>query len=643
MADTLGDHLDSRDAELFVGRGSEVDRLSALLDDDPDSSIAYVHGPGGVGKSALLRALSRRACERRWITHRVDGRDLGPSTEDLDRTVDAIEADMPTLLVLDSFEQMATLAPHLRRHVLPDLPTTTRVVIGSRRPPDPGWRSDGWDGVMTVMPIATLDSRTAERLLRARGVTDPTSIRTLLQWADGLPLALTIAADAASTDPSFATSGDIDAELAVALLGELVDDDDLGRFAASGVAVAAIAKRVDAPMLAAVLPDAGPEGFDWLARRGFVEHQGDAVVLHERAAAAVRWQMRRQYPEREHVLRRRIVEHLVERIHHGEPWLVVDLPFLIHDPAVRYALGAESREITSDRVRDGDLRALRLATERRGQPWFDTLDRWIEDAPDHVIVLRSAHDVAGAGVCLTPGWAPPWSDDDPVTASWFAAMRTGALPGHDAVYLRASVDVFSPPGSTESDVSKVGNAELLRRTRTPNPRWMVVLVAEGNDRMDAFLDAMGYRTVDGLGYRESGASFRTVVRDLGPGGLAGAMRELVLADIGITAPTPADCTHDVREALRAFHDPVVLARSALAHGASVDARADSVRSLIAANLDVAFGVDGDGRLQRSVLELGYLDPAGGHTVAAQALHLSRSTYFRRLARATDQLAQVITS
>jgi hypothetical protein len=61
------------------------------------------------------------------------------------------------------------------------------------------------------------------------------------------------------------------------------------------------------------------------------------------------------------------------------------------------------------------------------------------------------------------------------------------------------------------------------------------------------------------------------------------------------------------------------------------------------SLEVAFGLDDDGRLQRSVLELGYLDPDGGHTVAAQSLHLSRSTYFRRLSRATGQLSQVITA
>jgi hypothetical protein len=238
---------------------------------------------------------------------------------------------------------------------------------------------------------------------------------------------------------------------------------------------------------------------------------------------------------------------------------------------------------------------------------------------------------------------PDWSDDDPVAASWFAAMRNGDLPDHDAVYLRASVDVFSPPDSAVSDVGTVGNAELLRRTRTPNPRWITVLAAEGNDRMDAFLDAMGYRTVPGLGYRESGTSFRTVVRDLGPGGLAGAMRELVLADLGLAPATPSKRSGDVVDVLRCFHDPVALARSPLARGASIDARADSVRELIMSSLEVAFGLDDDGRLQRSVLELGYLDPDGGHTVAARSLHLSRSTYFRRLSRATGQLSQVITA
>jgi hypothetical protein len=68
-------------------------------------------------------------------------------------------------------------------------------------------------------------------------------------------------------------------------------------------------------------------------------------------------------------------------------------------------------------------------------------------------------------------------------------------------------------------------------------------------------------------------------------------------------------------------------------------RAESVRALVRGAVQQAFGDTPDQRLLRRVLERGYLDPAPNHELAADELHLSRSTYFRRLRQASDQLAR----
>jgi hypothetical protein len=57
VAETLRTRLISRDAARFVGRVEELARLDALLVDDPPVSVVLIHGPAGVGKSALLPRL----------------------------------------------------------------------------------------------------------------------------------------------------------------------------------------------------------------------------------------------------------------------------------------------------------------------------------------------------------------------------------------------------------------------------------------------------------------------------------------------------------------------------------------------------------------------------------------------------------
>ena len=97
----------------------------------------------------------------------------------------------------------------------------------------------------------------------------------------------------------------------------------------------------------------------------------------------------------------------------------------------------------------------------------------------------------------------------------------------------------------------------------------------------------------------------------------------------------------VREALRNLRVPYELAQSPLASGRGVAERAASVRALIAGALEHAFGDTFDERLLEQVLVRGYLDPAPSHEHAAAELHLSRSTYFRRLKAASDRVARCL--
>ena len=82
----------------------------------------------------------------------------------------------------------------------------------------------------------------------------------------------------------------------------------------------------------------------------------------------------------------------------------------------------------------------------------------------------------------------------------------------------------------------------------------------------------------------------------------------------------------------------MLAASPLAHGLRAAERVESVRALLRSAVAAEFGTSSAERLLRTVLERGYLDPEGGHERAALELNVSRATYFRRLATASERIS-----
>ena len=132
MRETLGGRVAARDAARFVGRTAELARLEGLVEHEPPLSVVLLHGPGGVGKSALMRELARRAGALGATTVAVEARELAPLADELDRAFAPAMAARRPLVLLDSWERLAALDGHLRRHVLPRLPADALVVIASR-------------------------------------------------------------------------------------------------------------------------------------------------------------------------------------------------------------------------------------------------------------------------------------------------------------------------------------------------------------------------------------------------------------------------------------------------------------------------------------------------------------------------------
>ena len=79
-APRLADRMAAAWRGRFVGRMTELETFRrALLADEPPFAVLHVFGPGGVGKSTLLREFARLAVDLgRPVVH-LDGRNVDPS------------------------------------------------------------------------------------------------------------------------------------------------------------------------------------------------------------------------------------------------------------------------------------------------------------------------------------------------------------------------------------------------------------------------------------------------------------------------------------------------------------------------------------------------------------------------------------
>ncbi|HEX2128439.1 MAG TPA: ATP-binding protein, partial [Solirubrobacterales bacterium] len=156
---TVGERLREERRSRFVGREAELELVRQALD-EPDRSftVLFIHGPGGVGKTALMRAIADLCESEGAPAIRLDLRSIEPSPPafrnalaellEAPGNVDIaglLQAAGPRVLMLDTYESAGALDPWLRDRFLPTLPAHTFVVIAGRGGPDRQWLADpGW-------------------------------------------------------------------------------------------------------------------------------------------------------------------------------------------------------------------------------------------------------------------------------------------------------------------------------------------------------------------------------------------------------------------------------------------------------------------------------------------------------------------
>lgn len=668
----LGDRVAAARARAFVGRAAEREAFRAALAGEAEAPpVLFVHGPGGIGKSALLHRLSLDATAAGRTVVRVDGART-PADADGRRDVfrEVLDAPAPVLLV-DSLERCTGLEEWLRDGFLPDVPRDAVVVMASRTPPQPGWTTDpGWATCARTMRLPALNAEEAATVLRDQDVPPPLRA-PVREFAGGHPLALSLVAAAARTggEAWWSLDGGVSRRLTAVLYHRLVGGLPTEQHRRA-LRVAALAGTVTEELLRAELDGgAAARSFAWLRAQPWVTAVGCGLLLDEVVRNTVEQDARWNDPEGFAALHERLHHHLVERIRTVPPDRASDAAGALHrlyrgiavpPPAhERSAPGGHEDEACG--TVDGAT-VLGLIEDREGPESAEVARFWLHHRPEAFRVRRpfpyGSPEACSAWLRLT---AYEGEAADPVVAAvWDHVRRHGPLRAGE----RISVARFHAGPHEERDASSAVVPALrglvAETVRDGGPAWVFFVlpddgVWDGSLRRHGLLPTEHRWDAGGVPQRLFARDTRVFPASAWLRGLLhsvsgeGDGREpgdpvdgagLVRADEARTATgvlSEREFADAVAAGLRALRRPSELALNPLRHSRVVAAGNGDLAAVLLATVDrLAEERGGHGPHRAAVAA--FVEGTAPHKAAADRLGVSLSTYRRHLRTAVARVS-----
>src|SRR5438270_2124042 len=342
----VSEAVSQREQALFVGRHRELATFRQWLLADPQlPELLSISGPGGVGKTTLLRAVRRLALELGRPVTIVDGRDFpgtprgllaaltGSRRAVLNEVVARLNESQP-LVLIDTFEEMSSLGAYLQDVLLPRLDTRVKIVVAGRHPPSLTWpRADSLLAMMRPLPLEGLSPSESLDYLARRGIKEPELAGKVAGTAGGNPLALSLATDLVLQFDVRDFTAAPEWHLVVRSLAERLLHDIKDAELREVLEACAVVHQFDVPTLEAVSGRRDVSAaFNQLCRLSIIKPSEHGLQLHDdvrrHLAADLSWRQ----PQRYNLLRSRALAYYRERLRAAaiaeREWLVAECFFL---------------------------------------------------------------------------------------------------------------------------------------------------------------------------------------------------------------------------------------------------------------------------------------------------------------------------
>ncbi|MGI5499213.1 ATP-binding protein [Lentzea sp. CA-135723] len=640
---SFGDTLRELRRRSFTGRADEVAVFGDALG---GPGVVFVHGPGGVGKSALLDAFADVAGEKGFDLIRADARHLA-----LGRGALPVPAEGEILFV-DTYELLEPIDDWVREQYLPSLPASCLVVIAGRRGPGPGWRADpAWRAVTRVVALGNLSAREGRAYLCAQDVPEE-SHEQLLKISSGHPLTLSMLVDAVRRGASPRTLADLPGG-AGALLAQLVGEVPSTRHR-TALEVCALVVVTTEDLLRTMAGDDTGELFAWLRAQVFVDESPYGLYPHDVVRDAVVADLRWRDPGRYADLYRRKLAVFHRQVRatasERERLDLMVMTVVLNGARSRFAALASlppTLRTHADVLRDGDRPEIVAMTARwQGPEQAELVAHWLKRRPEAFRIFRTeTGEPRGYGACLD-----------------LAEADLGADPGADAMWRHAAK--YGPPRARER--VRAWRFFLDREHgQRPSPSltlfvaWQMLEIIQIDDDtawslVGAFgdgelwapaLESLGFRAE--TGFTVGASTYPVFAHDWRRTDVEQYTDRLHANQLGRSAPPAAvlsrpEFTDAVRSALRDLHapdlilaNPLLRSRMVRRHGRPGQTPAESLRDLLddaVAVLKPDFG---------TLLDRTFLRPVGVQERVAESLHLSFNTYRRHRDKAVAQLTELL--
>ncbi len=689
----LADRLLEAVHRRFVGREAPCALFeSALTANTLPFFLIHVDGPGGLGKTTLLHEFRYRALQRTIPATYLDARTIEATPHAFIAALrEALavppEASVPDLLatttqrrvlLIDTFEHLASLERWLFTTFLPQLSDEVLVVVAERNPLSAVWRTDpGWQPLLRTISLRNLSPDASLAYFRQSGIPDDQH-RALFQLTHGNPLALALIAAVAEQRPDQPLDLSSDPDIIKTLLDRFVMKVPSPAHRTALEACALVRYTTESLLGAMMDLDDAHALFEWLRGLSFIDSGNQGLFPHDLAREVLSADLQWRNPTWHRTLHTRArafyKKQVTETTGSTQQRLLTDYIYLHRDNPIvqpffnqlRSQGGLKTGVTLRPMDADADHETLVQMVKRHEGPASADLARyWMAEQPEGVLVVEKSDGTIGGFtmyLLLTADHDAEIKQDPATQAAWTYLQAHAPLrPGERLLFFR-----YWMAADTYQDISAIQSLLFIQAVRyyltTPDLAFSLYACAQAELWAPLFAYAdlplvpeagfkVGDQTygvfghdwrktppvvwLDVLAERETSSSTKPPPKPKAP-------PVLVLSQEAF-----AEAVHD---ALRAYARPHTLANNPLLRSRIVADQlskkaddADRIKTLCDVLSATWKLLDSSPRLTKGhrALDRAYFRPAPSHEQAAELLDLPYSTFRRHLKLGVEELTALL--